>query len=289
MSEADVASSRWWLAWSSGLLAWLSMASGIITLFVAVVVTAYRVAIQKPDRRRSIAAITAVALLLVAAVALTPRVAEHDDLRAKTPLDVLRALLCLLAHPETAATWSLFTPWRAAIVNLPLAWWCIRVCRPPSLPAGRDLFLVVMAAWFYGQCLALAVGRGMQPFESRYCDILVVGTLLNLAALLGLFTTLPAWPVGWRAGIVVGWLACVGYGISVSAPERADMLAVCRIGGIEWERRLRFYLTTRDTRAFAITHPGQLPYPSAEKLRSFLDDAVIRGYLPAGLTARDGR
>jgi hypothetical protein len=53
---------------------------------------------------------------------------------------------------------------------------------------------------------------------------------------------------------------------------------------LQRERTVRNYLLGGDVEALLQAPASALPYPSAERLRTYLDDATIRSFLPAELT-----
>jgi len=278
-------SARWWVGVACGIAAWLSMAGGAITLAAAAMANGFSAICEREHRPRWIRSVIVLSCLAMASIALTPHVGRHDPMRPQSVAQFLRAVAALLGFPEAEDGFGARAIARMCIVNAPLAWWCARtLLRRGSGGVDRtEAFLWGLAMWHYGSVLAIALSRASAPFEPRYTDILMVGSLLNLTTLLRMTRPEAGWPTAPRLGVLVVWLASVESGFVVSAPERSTMLMVKEIENEEFIERTRYYIEHHDIRPLATKNRALLPYGSGQRLAELLDDPVIRGFLPDAL------
>ncbi|MCI4677146.1 hypothetical protein K9U39_12855 [Rhodoblastus acidophilus] len=268
----------WSLRWFSAVLlasgAFLSMASGAL----APAIGAGLALLQIARRARSGAAewLAAAALLALSAlfVALTPHIPENDVYHAHSISAFLLGFADLLA-------WPLHNPIGALLYAPGLAFAFVLLRDAPARDDPRWFNLGVLA-WSLVQCAALAFGRnGM--VVSRYLDFSVVGLLVNLVAALWLAPRLDIFAdprhlarLALAVAAIIAALLVINHG---RVGKVAAILQRHDDARIE-EANLRAFVTTGDAAALAGKTIPQIPYPSAERLKSLLDDPTIRATLP---------
>ncbi|AOS44954.1 hypothetical protein Verru16b_02023 [Lacunisphaera limnophila] len=201
----------WWLAQAAGLAGLFTLAS--MWLAPLAVVAAYFW--TGPRDRRAWAAPAAVALLGLGLLALIHACAPagHSFAQvARSPLDLLRALLHLLGWPS-------ILPGAAVLVPLP---WLIHALRlrgrPDTSNLDRIIFALGLWGWAHAGALAFARVGDINEHVSRYGDVLFIGVLAGALALTRL---LPA-PGPRRAlflGAALAWTGLVGAGLFHNATE----------------------------------------------------------------------
>ena len=271
-------SGQWWGGLGCAILAWLSMASGALTLFAVAAATAATMFATKDSPWHRGAAGAGVALLVgLWCVWMTPHVPAHTALKASSGGQFFGALRAILAWPTRGTFLAVL------VVQLPLGVFMIQAVRAMLARKPMDGFLFAMGLWFYAQCAALAYGRAGLPLEPRYTDVFSVGLILNMAAMGMVFHDHEHWPAWCRRGIMAVWLGCVAWGVWGSAGHLLQGLTYKQHFGRIQEERVRGYIATHDLRYLQPENMLEIPYPSTERLKTLLDDPVILGFLPQGL------
>jgi len=146
-----------------------------------------------------------------------------------------------------------------------------------------EQFLMAIGIWTLFQTAAFAYARG--GIAVRYEDVMVMGSVANLAALLLLLQ--PLYNGALRCAAIaleaVVLFACVGLVVfQWNLPP--GLLEMHTFMGIEEENTAR-YVLTGDTSSLADKPTLHIPYPDATRLISVLEDPLIRQVLPAGIRA----
>ncbi|PZR76601.1 MAG: hypothetical protein DLM73_02330 [Chthoniobacterales bacterium] len=270
-------SRHWWLGATAAAWACFSMGSGFFAAAAVLMLELLRIV----SRRRPWRAAAPTFLLCLAMIALgcvfRVHFAPHDALKAATVGAWLSVFARCLAWPYIAfpiAAFLLYLPWGICSVALLRGWQGMR----------RTQFEVVFVGglWVIVQAAAIAYARGEGgriPIASRYMDILALGTLLNGVAVIVLVAQATPPKSALRT------LATAGAALWLSAPiAGAGWLGFQKVGvgpGREvlrpMEENVRAYVETHDRSYLA----GDIPYPSAIRLATLLDDPTIRKILPA--------
>jgi hypothetical protein len=123
--------------------------------------------------------------------------------------------------------------------------------RRRSKPDWRDWFRpegTAALAWVLGQIIAFAVGRAQWPNQSRYIDVLLVGSMINVVSAFWLFQSarIGGRPAMGRSLALAAWLAF--FALSLAHPQRhlRNFIDERRDIAIAEEKNLRRYLATGD-------------------------------------------
>jgi hypothetical protein len=277
---APALSWRWWVGFGSGLLALVSMGSGVLVVAPLLAVIALRGSDGRPARRDLVITLGAVLALGGIGASLHVTAPWHDSLRAASPGVFLEYWVRTLAWPRPGS------PWLALLIWLP--WVVLAVDRGrrrrsvPHAAARPADFVLAAGGWVLLQIAAVSfsrAGAGGYP-ANRYGDIAALGLPVSFLALALLAARLrPA--LAWALGAV--WLLLVGTGVGIAAQESlAGPLPAKLAESRAFERHVQAFVATDDYAAFALQ---ALPFPSPDWLARILRRADIRAILPASVRA----
>jgi hypothetical protein len=211
-----------------GVLAYFAMASGALTLLgLAAIAGVQLIAGQRAGRKEYAGAALQLAIAIVLIADATTRIG---------PTATPRSLAGLLQDFALMAAWPVSTSPLGADVSLvamllvqaPAAWLIGRLLieRPPI--GDRRWLYVALVLWVMLQAGAIAIGRS--GIGSRFVDIFIVGTIVNLACLFDLLARQPtvrvkacfaAWLIVIALAVAKG-ATSIGYDIAarIAAPDR---------------------------------------------------------------------
>jgi hypothetical protein len=278
-------STAWSARWTAGVLAavaaYFCVASAALTPAAAVTAHLLQVACGRREGLREGFGIAALAAITVAMLALIPYVPASDAFKGHSPGQFLMASAQLASWPAHNG-FGLF-------LYLPSALFLTRtLAHRADLSDPRWLNLAALA-WVLGQIIAFAVGRAQWPNQSRYIDVLLVGSMINLVSALWLFQSarIGGRPAMWRSLALAAWLAF--FALSLAHPQRhlRNFIDERRDIAIAEEKNLRRYLATGDASSLVGPPALQVPYYDSIQLKKMLDTPEIRSILPPELLPRD--
>ncbi len=270
---------RWCLAPLAGTAALFSMASGLLSALAIVGAVAARALRDRKITRDDLLVLGINAVLVVSGLWLKTAVPGHEELKASGPGVWIEAFL----HQFS---WPVISLWAAPLGLLPpvalaLAYFRRRIDGPVALT------LLGASTWFCLQAAAIAYARGSEAhgYASRYCDILSVGVLINVLSLAYLAATALS-----RRGRIGGiGLAAVFTGIALGGLSREadktfqETLRILPDINDARISKVRGYVESHDPSFFNAAPWTELPYPSATRLASLLDNPALRAALPASV------
>jgi hypothetical protein len=263
----------WWIGAASAILSCLTMASGFLAPLVVVLVLAAAVLLERKTWRMHLPGFMLCLLCVVASALLMVQVPKHEALRAAGLHYFLLAFIRNLSWPGHQLP-------TAFVALLCLVFFMARaLIRRPSQQARPRWFLLGLAAWVALQAGALAYARGRLGAGpgSRYQDVLALGPLVALAALLLESGSLRR--NIWYAALA-GWCVCMLPGLRENFRDTRKDLPRQRHYAAEQTRRCRAYVKTRDFEVLRHTADRmEIPYPNPEDLARFLDNPEIRSTL----------
>lgn len=280
-------STRWWLGLLAAGLGIFTMASGF---FAAAAVCALLVleGAARPRAWKDQALPVVCCLAVVAGgLALTVNMEGHRTLHAQSVADFLAALAKALAWPNT--DW----PWMSLVNVLPIGLLLTQHlrahaagARAPVADRTTERFTLALSIWVFLQAAASAYARGAHGAGpvSRYMDLLSVGMLANMVAIILLLTRdtprLPARPL-WSV-CFTGWLIVTAAGlIRLSVFDWGYYLPLKKRQADAQTAVLRAYLATGDRQILLAQPPDALPYPHLGRFVTLAGEPGLQAILPA--------
>ena len=273
----------WWAGAVAALVAGLSMASGVVVFGALAGLEMLRLGTGRKAWRDTWPTIAFCGLATAWLTYIRPEVPTHSLFKAASLADWAQVTGRYLAWPYPTSAACL-------LVYLPLALLLImyvnkRDERSDDSPDRSIEMLLAVGAWVALQAAGIAYARGGQSHDfvpSRYMDILAVGAIANLLALLLLIQQRHRH----RKAIVLG-----GVLWSVALAAGAVLLSVKAVADArkkahavrEAQNSVRAYVATKDR---SLLPPGDrpgLPYPAPDWLGSLLDDPNLSRILPAAI------
>jgi len=280
---------RWWAGVAGLLLACLSMASGFFAALVLLGLSALRLITRRRLNRDSVILIVVCCAVVAIAFCFQTTVPGHAAIRANSFSVWANFLGSCLAWPFSG------TPAACFIMYLPVGLLLVRYLR--KRPADLDETwlrqtetVLGVSAWVILQAAGMAYLRGGNTLPhpvSRYMDILALGALANVFAILLLTKEIPEITAARQTGVVFAtcWITAVAAGaILISqhelGPRRSRTQSLYAI-----EQTVRAYVATGDRKYLEGNPPMTIPYPRRGRLAMLLDDPTIRSILPAVVRA----
>ncbi len=280
MAGAAAWSARWLIGALAALGSYFCMASGALTLAAVCALHLFQAFLGRRAGYREATGIAALAALTIVLLAVIPHVEASDAFRARSVGEFLSAFIQLVSWPANSAVGlTLYVPSAVFLVRT--------LADRPNLDDPRWVNIAALV-WVLGVSAALAEGRAQWAMQSRYIDILLIGSMINLVSSLWLYTSAAAarkWSIVRR----VAFGAWAGlFVLSLIHPQRhmRDHIDERRDIAIAEAKNLRKYLATGDASFLAGAPALQIPYFDSGRLRYLLDTPVIRAALPPDLTGK---
>lgn len=274
LASAAAFSALWWAGVAASVLAYFTIASGVVAIAAAVGIVTLQLLIKERRGAREVSALGLLVLTAAIMLACTPSIPGNQQLKATGVTQFLFGLLKLTSWPLPAGI---------AVAQLPiaaLAYTCI-VRRLPRTDLCWTVVGIGVFVWL--QMVLLAYGRAGGVTSSRYLDMLSVSLALNFIAFLFLVRQVSPAPVRriWT-WLLIAWTAAIGVGLAV-ATAKAIRGAADRGQLYQLElKNVNAYLAG-DRLALRNKPLFHIPYPNAERLEHLLDDPMIVAFLPREL------
>jgi hypothetical protein len=276
----------WWFGGISAALACVSMATGFLAAATVLTLAGIRSVRRRSWSAEGTATLVVAGLVVILGFFLHHEFPHHAALKAESPLAWAGVFGRALGWPFCS------TAGAALLIYWPLCCLAVLYLRPgPTLRADNDkkrerqmeLFLA-LGFWVVLQGAAIAYSRGANgtvPISSRYMDILALGALVNVGAVV-----IVVGASAHRKFLVLAcslWIAVVAAGAVFTSYQELRSQAR-RQEQLEMEaQNVRAYVATGDRKYLEGDPKPRIPYPDAARLASLLDDPVIRQILPAAV------
>ena len=295
--NAPALSMRWFGGLVSGLLALVSMGSGLLVAAPLLAIITVRFFAKNSSRRDIV--ITLVATLFIAALGAWLRTPTpwHDTLHAKTASGFLTFAARCLSWPLPQHLWLaplIWLPWFALLF---LRIYDLRVTPAPRPSASSDFntptsrtaattdFLLAAGSWVLLQIAAVSFSRaagGSMP-ASRYGDIAALGLILCFLSLAHLATSRTLLPRLSFTIAGVSWLGLVTLCVALATRTvMAGPLPDKKRDSVIFERSVQAFVLTDDYDAF---DKSPRPFPFTDWLARILRNPKIRAVLPTSVRA----
>jgi hypothetical protein len=267
---------RWIAGLLAGLLAYLAMASGALTLLAAAGVAGLQ---MTAGARRGPREQIGLLVMVLPALICVLDAAQMAHARAPDLGTMAARFAIIAAWPVTAVPLPQPLVAAASVVAqgpLIIALACLVIGRVPI--SDRRWLCAAVAAWTLAQMAAIAFGRADVPTASRYLDVFMLGILANAACLFALADRAPRAVL---AGAAI-WLAVIALGAAKSADRLGADLAARNALTSAQAQSVHDHLTTgdpshlRDVRLY--------PAPLVEPVIRALADPAIRRILPEAVS-----
>jgi hypothetical protein len=278
-------SPRWWFGGISAVLACFSMASGFLAAIAVLMLAGIRCIRRHSWPAEQTVTMLFAGIVLAVGFFLHHEFPPHAALKAVSPVAWADVFGRSLGWPfcDTAA---------AAV----LIYWPLSCLATLYLKSGQMLgqgdkrrqrqmeLLLGVGIWVILQAAAIAYSRGADGTEaiaSRYMDILALGTLVNISAVIVLLGALPR-----RRSLSLLcylWTVAVAAGAGITSYQQLSS----QTGRQAWlrseEQNVRAYVATGDRKYVEGDPPPRIPYPDPSRLATLLDDPTIREILPVAV------
>ena len=276
-STYTTSSLKWWLAFAVGCLSALTLASGALTLLAGAVTLIFRRFVIGDQNDASLVAIFLCFTVTAVTILMTPSIEGHEPLKAHSVSQFAQALMLATSWPENQIKWSF------VIIQAPVVLFGVRVLVSKGLRDPYSVYLVALSVWVFLQFASIAYGRGQNVLNSRYMDIFAIGLLLNFFVIVSQCSkasALQKMPY-YFFGLI--WISTVTMGFASSFNQIQNELTHKFDTGVAQETNVRNYLCTKNP-AFLYNKPRlHIPYPDADRLKSLIDDPVIKSTLPGNI------
>ena len=277
---APALSLRWWGGLACGLLALVSMGSGLLVAVPLLAVSLVR--LFATDGQCRGAAITLAAGMLLGGLGAWLRTTApwHDTLHVHNATEFITYAARCLAWPLPQFPWLALLLWLPWLKLLVLRLKDFRAAPHPSI-AATD-FALAGGAWVILQVAAVTFSRaGGGGFPaSRYGDIAALGLVLSFIAL-----ALLSHRLGRTRATAAGtaWFAVAAVCVGLATRDAwAGPLASRKADTVAYEHNVQAFILTDDYATFA---KQSLPFPLPEWLARILRRPDIRAILPVSVRA----
>lgn len=274
------------------LAAMLSMGAGLPAALAALVGAGIawrseRGGMYGPSGQRHLTLLTILVPVLVAGTFLRTRVPGHDALRADGLGGIAEALLHYGTWPFPAHPVALVLLWLPSAALLGHALW-------RGEPRASHRFLLMLAAYGFGLCLALAESRAatLPHISSRYTTSLALGLVANAgcaACILRLLLPHAAHRP-WRAGAALAFAAvCAAAVLHRSAWHGHPAAEGYGAASARRTALLLRHAAEPDAGVLRTAAPEDLAYPDRTRLGELTRDPAVVAVLPAAYRRATGR
>lgn len=268
----------WWGGMLAGILAFFSVASGVLVLVSAAGVSIILFAIGRQRTHQQLGVIAILISIFMLGVKLTPSVTYHAHLKASSIPQFIDALEIILGWPISSNFIS------ALFRNLPaLIFLGVTVWKRP-LSNDRRWFLIGLVLWIFGQAAIIAYGRAVGNLAPRYLDFFAINILVNFACLISLSQDYVEKRLAWAFIIPSIWILTLLIYLGMFVCDHTWIgLTTKRETGLAQEINMRNYLATGDLNQLRNKPLFYVPYPDSERLAIILSSSSVQKILPSNI------
>ena len=272
---------RWWAGLGCGVLAFLSLASGVFVFAAASLISLLFLLTAARRNVKQALAFAVLTGLFIGGFLLTPVIPGHAHLRASSIHQFYESVKTVLGWPVSTNLLAVF------VVNIPILIFTIGMLKNKPPATDGKWFLLAIATWMVLQELSIAYGRSVGNTSSRYRDLFNMLIFVNFACLL--LITGKYSQTRWRNRAMAGacgWVTVILvslslYGAHILVPELLEKRRL----GIAEEKNTRNYLITHDVAYLKDKPPGEIPFPNPDWLAARIELPGIREILPNNINA----
>jgi len=246
----------------SAVLSYFSLASGALTIAAGFVTLTIRWFFSIQRSRVVLFIIFFLFVACATAIYFTPIIPDHAALKVKSLPDFIEAIL--------RATGG-------GLLYIPIVFFMIKHFKNIRFANDHSWFIFALFIWVIGQIFAIAYGRSSGILSSRYRDLLSIGILINTYCL---FLMLQNMKIGFllKNSVFIYFLS-VFIGLGIIAFSQIKNIQLKKANSLQSEYNVRSYLVTGDYTFLQKKPDEEIPYPSAVRLKSLLDNKIISSIL----------
>ncbi len=268
-------SARWLFGLAAGAASFFCLASGALTLAAAIAVVLLQMACGRRSGWREFLGVAVFAGAVGVMISFVPHVAEADAHRARSLDEFLSALASFAGWPAGDVL--------GLLLPLPSVVFLLRVLADRPERTDARWFNVAALVWVATQITGLAFGRGQDPVQSRYVDILMLGLTMHFVSALWILERRALGEGRTAAVALAAWIGLVGVTLPHAERHLPKLIAAWRDTISAGGENVRLYLATGDADYLSGHGAYTIPYPHSDRLRLFLDAPEASRGLPPEL------
>ncbi|MFZ4115258.1 MAG: hypothetical protein ACOYK6_00875 [Chthoniobacterales bacterium] len=264
----------WSLGLLSGVLAFFSLASGILSAAAVVAVFCLHYALGIDRSWKKIIAALALILLVALGILFTPTITGHAPLKAHSAKQFAAVFITIMSWPLPGNFfWFLFR-------NAPALVFCDALFLGRPQVNDRRWFLLGLIIWTTLQAMSIAYGRAEGCLSSRYLDLFAFSVLMNFACLLNEYSFKNLF----RKSVVVLWTVVIVTALARSSyKDLPEQLAEKRRTEMAQTFNLQNYQRSGNIDDLKNKPFQEIPYPDPARLAMLLSSPTIQKILPTNI------
>jgi hypothetical protein len=269
---------KWWAGIGCGVLAFLSLASGVFTFAASAFVGLMFYLIRVRKTNRQLLAVVFLFGLFICGVLLTPTLEHQAVYKAHSLGEFYHALKTVLGWPISGTVLA------SAFRNLPIAIFIIFIVWKRPSATDPKWFLFGLCVWSLSQVVSMAYGRANGIQSSRYKDLYAIPIFVNFACLISLAQIYIS---QWRNYTILAvylWIAVVLVSLGFYAGRYLPRdLSWKRETGVAQEENTKNYVATSDLKYLKDKPEFYIPFPNPGRLAEIIELPGIREILPSNI------
>ncbi|KAB2644004.1 MAG: hypothetical protein DVB29_03785 [Verrucomicrobia bacterium] len=272
--EKKLFSPLWFLGLLAGVLAFFSLASGILSAAAIVAVFGIQYVLNVDRSWKKVIIILTLIPLVFLGIAFTPTLARHAVLKAHSITQFSTVFLTIMSWPLPGNFfWFLFR-------NAPSLVFCGALFLGRPQVNDRRWFLLGLIIWTTLQAMSIAYARAEGCLSSRYLDLFSLSVLVNFACLLNQYSFKNLF----RKSIVFLWAVVIVIALAQSSyKDLPSQLNDKKRTGIAQTLNVQNYQRSGDINDLKNKPFQEIPYPDPTRLAMILSSPTIQKILPTSI------
>lgn len=282
LPRATFGTTRWYLGGVCALLSLFTLASGFLVCVVVLVIRIVEFMRDslKPRRFDCVPTLVLCLCIVISGIFLKGHIPDHDVLQAQSIGRFVLASATNLSWPIQDMTFWVLLQWLPFVLYVGACLMKDERSHKMTFVIGLGLLVILQAA-----ATAYARSGGSVTPSSRYTDILSIGVLVNLYAIIVMLTEhgkrirqLIIWGFSfiWIVVNCIGFIECTNFNIAYDLPQKLYV----QKASLE---NLRRYIRAGKRDLLSGTPNVDLPYPDSKRLALIIDTPEIFKILPPSL------
>lgn len=272
--EKKLFSPLWFLGLLVGVLAFFSLASGILSAAAVIAVFGIQYVLNVDRSWKKVIIILTLIPLVFLGIAFTPTLARHAVLKAHSITQFSKVFLTIMSWPlPENFFWFLFR-------NAPSLVFCGALFLGRPQVNDRRWFLLGLIIWTTLQAMSIAYARAEGCLSSRYLDLFSLSVLVNFACLLNQYSFKNLF----RKSVVLLWAVVIVIALARSSyKDLPSQLNDKKRAGIAQTLNVQNYQRSGDINDLKNKPFQEIPYPDPTRLAMILSSPTIQKILPTSI------